>query len=222
MASRPLSSSIGTKLLVGVTGFGLFFYLIIHIIGNLVVFTGRDGFNTYAKTLESLPVIPIIEIALLLVFLIHIYKTVRMTAANRGARPVRYEKKERAGGKSRKTLASSTMILSGLWLVIFLLVHVRAFRFMPKHELPGGGVDLYGFEMDVFRNPLMAAFYIVSMLIVGSHLFHGISSSLQSLGLDHPTWTPRIITAGKILAVLIAGAFIVIALWAHFVGGANV
>lgn len=222
MASRPLSSSIGTKLLVGATGFGLFFYLIIHIIGNLVVFTGRDGFNTYAHTLESLPVIPIIEIGLLLVFLIHIYKTVRMTFANQAARPVKYEMKKRAGGASRKTLASSTMILSGVWLVLFLIIHVRAFRFMPKEELPGGGVDLYGFEMNEFSNPLMVAFYVVSMVVVGSHLWHGVASSLQTLGFDHPTWTPRIITGGKILAALIAGLFIVIALWAHFVGGATV
>jgi succinate dehydrogenase / fumarate reductase, cytochrome b subunit len=221
MASRPLSSSIGTKLLVGVTGFGLFFYLIIHIVGNLVVFTGRDGFNTYAKTLESLPIIPAIEIGLLLVILLHIYKTVRMTIANQTARPVKYEMKKRAGGTSRKTFASSTMILSGVWLVIFLLIHVRAFRFMPKEELPGGGVDLYGFEMQEFSNPLMVGFYVVSMLVVGSHLFHGISSSVQSLGFDHPTWTPRVLTAGKVIAVLISGAFIVIALWAHFVGGAN-
>ncbi len=220
MPSRAFSSSVGTKLLVGITGFGLFFYLIIHIVGNLVVFTGRDGFNTYAKTLEGLPITPLIELGLFAVVLIHIYKTVRMTIANRGARPVSYAKKKYAGGPSRKTFASSTMILSGLWLLVFLLIHVRAFRFQPKVELPGGGVDLYGFEMDVFRNPLMVGFYVISMLIVGSHLFHGISSSLQSLGLDHPVWTPRVVTAGKVLAVLIAGAFIVIALWAHFIGGA--
>ena len=221
MSSRPFSSSIGTKLLVGVTGFGLFVYLLIHIAGNLMVFTGRDGFNNYAYTLESLPIIPAIEIGLLLVFLLHIYKTVRMVMANRAARPVGYATKKRAGGRSRKTFASSTMIFSGLWLVLFLLVHVRAFRFMPKYELPTGGQDLYRLEMEQFASPLMVGFYVVSMMVVGSHLFHGISSSLQSLGVDHPTWTPRIITAGKVIAILIAGGFIAIALWAHFIGGAR-
>lgn len=221
MRSRLLLSSIGTKLLVGVTGFGLFVYLIVHIVGNLMVFRGRDGFNAYAHTLESVPIIPAIEITLLAVFLIHIYKTVRMVIANQAARPAGYHMKKRAGGRSRKSFASSTMILSGLWLALFLIIHVRAFRFGAHYELPDGGNDLYRVEMEQFANPLMVGFYVISMLVVGSHLFHGISSSLQSLGLDHPTWTPRIITAGKVTAVLIAGAFIVIALWAHFIGGAS-
>jgi hypothetical protein len=56
------------------------------------------------------------------------------------------------------------------------------------------------------------------MVVVGSHLWHGISSSLQSLGFDHPVWTPRVLVAGKTLAVLIAGAFMAIALWVHFSG----
>jgi succinate dehydrogenase / fumarate reductase cytochrome b subunit len=57
------------------------------------------------------------------------------------------------------------------------------------------------------------------MLAIGTHLSHGISSSLQSLGLDHPKWTPKVLVAGKVLAALISGAFIIIALWAHFTGG---
>ena len=219
MPSRVLTSSIGTKLLVGITGLALVLYLIIHIVGNVMVFFGPDVFNRYAHTLSSLPILPLIEIALLLVFLIHIYKTVTMVIRNRKARPARYEMKKMAGRPSRKTFASSTMILSGLWLVLFLVIHVRAFRFMPKEEWPAGGVDLYGFEMREFTNPLMVGFYVVSMLIVGSHLWHGVSSTLQTLGFDHPTWTPRVITAGKVLAVLIAGTFILIALWAHFIGG---
>ena len=73
--------------------------------------------------------------------------------------------------------------------------------------------------MEVFTNPLMVGFYAISMLVVGSHLWHGISSAFQSLGLDQPAWTRFILPAGKTIAVLIAGGFIVIALWAHFTGG---
>ena len=72
--------------------------------------------------------------------------------------------------------------------------------------------------MENFANPLMVGFYVLSMVVVGSHLWHGISSAFQSLGADHPRWTPRLLAAGKVVAVLIAGGFIVIALWAHFVG----
>jgi len=206
------------KLLIGVTGFALFLYLIIHILGNLIVFFGPAAFNKYAFTLEGNPLIPIIEIGLLLIFLIHVYKTVRMFLANQTARPVRYVKKKSAGRPSRKTLASSTMIASGLWLLVFIVIHVKAFRYGTEYEWPAGGRDLYRLEMENFTNPLTVGFYVLSMVVVGSHLWHGISSSLQSLGLDHPRWTPRFVFAGKVFAVAIAGGFIVISLWAHFGG----
>src|SRR5262249_15011714 len=148
-----------TKLLIGVTGIALFLYLIIHVVGNLFVFFGPAAFNKYAYTLEGNPLLPIIEIGLLLIFVIHIYKTVRMFLGNQQARPVRYEMKKPAGRPSRKTFASSTMIFSGLWLVVFLLIHVKAFRFSPQleQEWPAGGRDLYRLEMGVFQNPVMTA-----------------------------------------------------------------
>ncbi len=144
-----------------------------------------------------------------------------MFVSNQGARPVAYVKKKSAGCTSRKTFASSTMIVSGLWLLVFLLIHVRAFHdgWGQQYEWPAGGRDLYRQEMETFSNPLMVAFYVISMVVVGSHLWHGISSAFQSLGADKPAWTRFILPAGKVIAVFIAGAFIVIALWAHFVAG---
>jgi len=209
------------KLLIGATGVALFLYLLIHIAGNLVVFLGPAAFNKYAFTLEANPLLPVIELLLLAVFVTHIYKTVRMYLGNQSARPTAYAQKKPAGGRSRKTFASSTMIISGLWLLAFLLVHVRAFHdgWGNQYEWPAGGRDLYRQEMETFTNPLMVAFYIISMVVVGSHLWHGISSAFQSLGADKPGWTRFILPAGKVIAVLIAGAFIVIALWAHFSGG---
>ena len=207
------------KLLIGVTGLALFVYLVIHIIGNLVVFLGPATFNNNAFVLESNPLIVIVEIGLLLIFLIHVFKTARMFLQNRAARPVSYSKKRYAGSPSRKTFASSTMIVSGLWLLAFIVIHVKAFRYGVEHEWPAGGRDLYRLEMENFANPLTVGFYVLSMAVVGSHLWHGISSSLQSLGLDHPRWTPRLLAAGKVVAVAIAGGFMVIALWAHFAGG---
>lgn len=214
------SSSVGTKLLIGITGVALFLYLLIHIAGNLVVFLGPAAFNTYAFTLESNPVLPIIEIVLASVFAVHIYRTVRMFLSNRNARPVAYARKKYAGRPSRKSVASSTMIVSGLWLLAFLVIHVKAFHegWGHEYEWPAGGRDLYRQEMDAFVDPLMVGFYVISMVVVGSHLWHGISSAFQSLGADRPAWTRFILPAGKVIAVLIAGAFIVVALWAHFAG----
>jgi succinate dehydrogenase / fumarate reductase cytochrome b subunit len=94
-------------------------------------------------------------------------------------------------------------------------VHINAFRFSPTYPWGDGGRDLYRQEMENLSNPFVAGFYVLSMIVVGSHLWHGISSALQSLGLDHPRWTPRVLMAGKVFAVAIAGAFIVIAVWVY-------
>jgi succinate dehydrogenase cytochrome b subunit len=222
LLSSTFTSSVGTKILIGVTGVLLFTYLLIHIAGNLLVFFGPDVFNNYAYVLEvQNPLLLPIEIGLLLLFLLHIYKTIRMYIGNQAARPARYAKKKWSGKPSRKSIASSTMIFTGLWLVAFLLIHVKAFRFSPEYEWVGGpgGRDLYRQEMENLSNPLVVAFYVLSMIVVGSHLWHGFSSAFQSLGVDHPKVTPVLLTAGKVFAVAVAGGFIVIAVWVYLQQG---
>jgi succinate dehydrogenase / fumarate reductase, cytochrome b subunit len=221
MASRidVFATSVGSKILIGITAIALLLYLVIHIAGNVLVFFGPAVFNEYAYVMEvKNPLLPVIEIGLLVVFLIHVYKTVTMFLANRRTRPDRYVRKKSAGRPSRKSLASSTMIASGLWLLAFIIIHVKAFRFSPEYVWPAGGRDLYRQEMENLSNPLMVGFYVLSMLVVGSHLWHGFSSAFQSLGVDHPKLTPWLLTLGKVFAVGIAGGFVVIAIWAHFAG----
>jgi succinate dehydrogenase cytochrome b subunit len=215
--SRGFDSSVGMKILIGVTGLALVLYLIVHIAGNLMVFGGPAFFNKYAYTLESNPLIPVIEIGLLVIFLAHVYKTVSMFLANQQARPARYVQKKPAGHTSRKSFASTTMIFTGLWLLLFIIIHVKAFRYGTEYAWAEGGRDLYRLEIENFANPLMVAFYVLSMVVVGSHLWHGASSAFQSLGFDHPRWTPRLRATGKVLAVVIAGGFITIAIWAYLV-----
>src|SRR5437588_691117 len=159
------ATSVGTKILIGLTGLFLFVYLLIHIAGNVMVFFGPAMFNKYAYTLEGNPLIPVIEILLLLVFLVHIYKTVRMYIDNQAARPVRYQKKKVAGPPSRKSIASSTMIVSGLWLLLFLIIHVRVFRYGTEYPWPAGGRDLYRLEMETFSNPIVVGCYVLSMIV---------------------------------------------------------
>ncbi len=204
------------KLLIGVTGLALFLYLITHIAGNALIFLGADTFNEYAHTLTSNPLIPVIEIGLLLIFLVHIYKTVTMFLANQQARPVKYVMKKSQGAPSRRTFASQTMIVSGLWLLIFVVIHVKAFKYGADYQTASGVRDLYRLEFENFRSPIAVVFYVLSMLVVGSHLSHGSSSAFQSLGLDFPRWTPRIRAFTKVAAAVIAGGFIVIVLWVHF------
>ena len=91
------------------------------------------------------------------------------------------------------------MIFSGLWLLVFIIIHVKAFRYGTEYEWPAGGRDLYRLEMENFRNPLMVGFYVLSMLVVGSHLWHGVSSAFQSLGRRQTGAGRRfILPAGKV------------------------
>jgi succinate dehydrogenase / fumarate reductase, cytochrome b subunit len=214
-----LRSLITTKLIIGVTGILLFLYLILPIAGNLMVFLGPEPFNTYSHALISNPLVVPVEIGLVVVFLIHLFKAIRMTFQNQSARPAKYTKKEYAGGASQKSFASSSMILTGLAILIFVPIHVSTFKYGPFYDLGDGMRDLYRVEAENFRSPLAVAFYVVMMVLVGLHLWHGVPSSFQSLGLNGPRFTPVIRKIGKVSALVIAGGFIVITLWVFLAGG---
>src|SRR5687768_8363501 len=149
-----LGSLITTKLIIGVTGILLFAYLILHIAGNLMVFLGPDTFNTYSHALISNPLVVPVEIGLLVVFLIHLLKAVRMTFQNQSARPVKYATKEWAGGESQKSFASSSMIVTGLAILIFVPIHVWTFKYGTHYEWTDGMRDLFRTEAENFSSPI--------------------------------------------------------------------
>jgi succinate dehydrogenase / fumarate reductase cytochrome b subunit len=211
---RVFTSSVGTKLLIGLTGLALFVYLITHLAGNLLVFLGQDTFNEYSHTLISNPLIVPIEVGLLLVFLLHVYKTVTMWFANQKARPIGYEKKRPAGHTSRKSLSSSSMILTGSIILLFIVVHVKQFKYGAYYASAANPAvrDLYRTEIEVFHQPLWVAFYVIGTALVALHLRHGISSGFQSIGFDHPIYTRRLVTWGIIGAIVIGGGLAVIPL----------
>jgi succinate dehydrogenase / fumarate reductase cytochrome b subunit len=137
---------------------------------------------------------------------------------NRGARPEPYYRKRWAGGPSRKSLASTTMIYTGTLVAIFVVLHVRVFKYGPAAEVAGQR-DLYGLLTGFFRSPLNVAFYEICLVLLGFHLWHGFSSAFESLGGNQPRYTPAMLRLGKALAIVLAGGFVFIPLWAFFVGG---
>ena len=215
---RLFSSSVGTKLLMGLTGAALFVYMLLHLAGNALIFAGQDIFNAYSHQLISNPLIIPIEIGLLAIFLIHIYKAIRMWMANSAARPVGYRKKELAGHTSRKSLSSSTMIWSGLFIMVFVVIHVKQFKFGSWYQTISDDPirDLYRTEVEVFQNPLWVAVYVIATLLVGLHLRHGFASAFQSLGLDHPLYTRRLTMLSIGLALLIGVGLAIIPVWVYF------
>jgi succinate dehydrogenase cytochrome b subunit len=212
---RLFSSSVGTKLLIGLTGLLLFLYLILHLAGNALIFAGPDIFNEYSHVLVSNPLIVPIEIALLLVFLIHVYKAVTNYLANLRARPTGYEQKRYAGHTSRKSFASSTMIWSGILAFLFIIVHVKQFKYGAWYQTVRDNPirDLARTEYEVFAQPIWVAVYVIAPLLVGLHLRHGVSSGFQSIGFDHPVYTRRLTQWGVAFAILIGVGLALIPIW---------
>jgi succinate dehydrogenase / fumarate reductase cytochrome b subunit len=215
---RVFSSSVGTKLLIGLTGLALFAYLILHLIGNALLFAGPETFNHYSHALISNPLIIPIEIGLLLIFLLHVYKTIVNYLSNWTARPIGYTEKKYAGHTSRKSVASSTMIFSGLAVILFVIIHVKQFKYGAWYLTTTTPAvrDLARLEIEVFRQPLWVAFYAICTIVVGLHLWHGIASGFQSIGFDHPVYTRRLTTIGIVLAIIIGGGLAFIPVWVYF------
>lgn len=215
-----LSSTVGSKLLVAVTGISLVGFLIGHLAGNLLVYLGPDTFNAYSHKLISNPLVYPAEAGLVVLFLLHAWKTIQLTLGSSKARPVAYAEKHSAGHTSRKSLASTTMIWSGLFLLVFVPIHIRTFKFGAYYEAHEAGVrDLYRLVIEVFSKPGYVAFYVLGMTIIGFHLWHGVSSAFQTIGADTPRFTPVIRRIGWTLAVVIAVGFMAIPVWVFFVEG---
>jgi succinate dehydrogenase / fumarate reductase cytochrome b subunit len=217
------SSSVGSKYLIAITGLSLVGFLIVHLAGNLLIFVSPETFNEYGEKMIRNPLLIPAELGLLALFLLHVYKTTRMWLDARGARPDGYSRKEWAGHSSRKSWASTTMILSGLFLLVFVPLHLATFKYGPYYasELHAGTRDLYRLMVEVFSSPGYVIFYVVGMVIIGFHLWHGVSSATQSLGVGAPGIAARIRLLGWGLAVIIAGGFLIIPVWLYFGGSGS-
>ncbi len=216
---RFFASSVGTKVLVALTGLGFAGFLVAHLAANLLVLADADAYNAYSHALITNPFIYVAEAGLALLFLTHAYKAITNFLKNRRARGTAYEVKRRAGHTSRKSLASTTMIVTGLWLLLFIVTHLKTFKFGPWYDAPDGVRDLARLVNETFRGPLYVLFYVVSMAVVGLHLRHGLSSAVQSLGIDHPRYTPILLKAGVAIAVLIGLGFALIPILIFVTGG---
>lgn len=218
-----LASSLGKKLLNGATGVLLLLFIVGHLAGNLTIFAGKDALNAYAATTHSLGGLLIaIELALGAVFLLHAVSAILVWRDNRRARSVRYSQMRSQGGSSKQTVASRSMIVTGLVLLVFLVIHLWQFRFGPGEaqgyvaSLDGREVwDLHRIVVEVFKQPAWVAFYMVVMLLLGLHLRHGFWSAFQSIGALNPRLRPFAFSAGVVFAVVIAAGFFVLPLFVY-------
>ncbi|MDF1797870.1 MAG: succinate dehydrogenase cytochrome b subunit [Planctomycetota bacterium] len=199
---RFANSSIGRKALMAVTGLLLIGFLLAHVAGNLTLYADQDGsaFNAYVESISALPILPLAEAGLALLFLVHIYLAVRTTLENRKARPVAYQA---TGTHGQKTLASTGMFVSGVVILGFLIKHLLDFRLRKAEfdEAPHESI------VEAFQHMPTVAIYVVGCTALGFHLFHAIQSAAQTLGFNHPKYTPAILWFGRIFGIVLALLF---------------
>lgn len=209
-----IGSSIGKKFVMALTGLGSIGFLVAHLGGNLLIYGGRGEFNNYARHLHSVPFLLVLEIGLGAMFALHALFGVILSVENWRARPFRYAMKKRAG---RSNVASSTMIYSGAAVLVFLGLHLLTMRTAAPPSK-----DAYSHVVAVFANPFGVISYVLGVLAVGLHLFHGASSTFQSLGLTHVKYERLITAVGRISAAVFTLGFGSIPLYiALFLGRAG-
>jgi len=183
-----LSSSLGKKQLISLTGLGLILgFLTPHLMGNLFLLKGPAFFNGYSDHLHSLGLILVgIECLFLLLFIVHIILSILVVIENRIARGKPYQRPLVA---EKRSIAARTMPYTGTLIFLFLIIHLFDFKF-AKHSPPtsvinGHDLGLYGVVINAFNSPLRLLSYGLIMIMVGIHLSHAIQSVFQTFGLKN-------------------------------------
>ena len=208
-----LSTSIGRKQLMALTGLGLGGFLVIHLSGNFLLLAGDGGvmFNAYAEWLNSQFWLNGARAGLLACLVVHVYLAINLTAGNRHARRTDYFYKN----PSEATLASRSMLLTGVLVFLFVVMHLFNFTWADKSG-PGG---LYGLVEGYFTNPFWSVLYVICMLVLTGHLVHAIQSVFQTFGINHAKHTPAIKGLCMLVALGLGLGFASIPIWFMVKGG---
>lgn len=220
---RFLTSSIGKKLIMALTGLFLITFLIVHLVGNLqLIFTGGESgpagqaFNEYAYFMTHNPVIKFTSYGLYAFILIHSVQGVLLWLKNRKARGSEgyAVKVHRVAGAAKSSIYMGSL---GVIILAFIIVHMVQFwaqmKFTDNVEMINyAGADhavkdLYTLVASTYENVWFALFYVVSMIFIGFHLYHGFESAFQTLGLNHPKWTPFVKLFGRAYSILVPLGF---------------
>jgi succinate dehydrogenase / fumarate reductase, cytochrome b subunit len=219
-------SQVGRKILTGLTGVLLLFFILFHLAGNLTIFGDAEAMNRYSMVLHNLGwPLWIARIGLVVIFGLHAYIGISIWFKKRKARPENYSVYSSKGGPSKQSLSSRSMAFTGIILLIFLVFHINTFALGDTETvtLSDGqqASDLKTLVIDTFQNPLYAFGYTFVMILLGAHLGHGIWSAFTSLTMKSKKWSKAIYSIGVVLAVILAVGFIFIPLYIYFTSGSG-
>lgn len=202
--TKTLSSSLGRKLIMAVTGLSLITFLLVHCGINSTIFfnDGGETFNAAAEFMGGNWLIRTAEVGLMAGFIIHIADGLMLWKSNREKRPVKYAIVK---GEANSTWYSRSMGVLGSLVLIFLIIHLRHFWITSRFtdEITGGHTTLFAEMKLVFANPIAVVLYVAGCLSLSYHLMHGFQSSFQTMGINHPKYTPFIKSLGFGFAIII-------------------
>lgn len=200
---RTLSTSVGKKQLMAVTGLLFLLFLCTHLLGNLSVYGGSPSFVAYAEHLHALGnLLVAAEVMMAVALIIHICTAIVLFVQNRSARPIKYAV-DKSGGNAR-TFSSQAMPYTGLLILGFIGVHLATFS---HHLVDQTTRNIYQIAVAVFSNNIFLAIYLLGVLVVGFHVRHGLWSAFQTVGANQPKYMPFIQKLSIIFAVIVALGF---------------
>jgi succinate dehydrogenase / fumarate reductase cytochrome b subunit len=204
--ARFWNSSIGKKAVMAVTGIGMILFLITHVLGNLQVFAGPLKINEYSANLRRLgPLLWLIRGGLLVALVLHVIAAYQLTQRKSAARPVGYAHQE----PQISTFAARTIRWGGVLLLVFVALHLLHFTFGTIHPA-FDHKDVYGNLIAGFQIWWVAVLYLVAMVGLGLHLYHGTWSSLRTLGLTRAGRDPMHRRIATVLAWVIYLGFSIV------------
>ncbi len=216
--SGYVCSTIGRKQLMAVAGLGLCIFVLAHVAGNFLLFVGPEAYNMYSHKLTSNPLIYIAEVGLLVLIITHILASLIITLRNWSARKTRYAKA--ASGDKATSKTSKTLWWQGVVILVFVVLHLITFKYGQHYEVTYDGVvvrDLFRLVAEVFTSPVYVIWYVVAVAILGFHLAHGLHSSIQTLGFNHPSYRPKILVVSFAYGLFIGLGFMAQPLYMFFV-----
>jgi succinate dehydrogenase / fumarate reductase cytochrome b subunit len=210
-------STIGRKVIMAISGLILLLFLIGHMLGNTTIFAGSKSLNTYAEHIHSLGLLLWLErIVIFIALLFHIYFGIVLTLENANKK-IKYVKRNYI----RSTFSSRNMIYSGLIILLFLIYHILHFTLKVTNSklnnitIVNGKTDVYKMMALSFNNSLICVIYITALLFLFLHLYHGISSFVQTLGCNDEVSFPIVEKYAKIISILILIIFISVPLYLY-------
>lgn len=216
--TKLLSSTLGRKLMMALTGLFLILFLVVHLIGNLQLLKEDEGeaFNVYAHFMTSNPLIKVVSYVNYAAIVIHVLWAILLTRLNSRARG----SQGYAVTKNSSPWTSRNMGILGTLIFIFLVIHLKGFWY----EMHWGGIakttyegkdykDLYAVVDKAYSQGWYVGIYVLSMLVLAFHLWHGFASAFLTLGLNHLKYNPVIKFVGRAFAIIVPALFALIPIW---------